>query len=69
MVAPMPSARNVTVHIEHDIVSLRFKAEDGRDVTIGVAQVAEQLDDEARAILLAWSEDQKKPLLAQDYED
>lgn len=69
MVAPMPSARNVTVHIEHDIVSLRFKAEDGRDVTIGVAQVAEQLDGEARAVLLAWSEDQKKPLLAQDYED
>lgn len=69
MVAPMPSARNVTVHIEHEIVSLRFKAEDGRDVTIGVAQVAEQLDGEARAILLAWSEDQKKPLLAQDYED
>jgi hypothetical protein len=65
----MPSARNVTVHIEHDVVSLRFMAEDGRDVTVSVAQVAEQLDGEARAILLAWSEDQKKPLLAQDYED
>ena len=69
MVAPMPSARNVTVHIEHDTVSLRFKAEDGRDVTVGVARIAEQLDHEARAVLLAWCEDQKKPLLAQDYED
>jgi hypothetical protein len=65
----MPSARNVTVHIEHDVVSLRFMAEDGRDVTVSVAQVAEQLDGEARAVFLAWCEDQKKPLLAQDYED
>jgi hypothetical protein len=65
----MPSATNVTVHIEHDIVSLRFMAEDGRDVTVSVAQVAEQLDGEARAVLLTWCEDQKKPLLAQDYED
>jgi hypothetical protein len=69
MVAPMPSAKNVTVHIEHDIVSLRFKTEDGRDVTVGAAQIAEQLDGEARAVLLAWCEDQKKPLLVQDYED
>ena len=69
MVAPMPSAKNVTVHIEHDIVSLRFKAEDGREATLDVAQLAEQLDSEARAVLLAWCEDQKKPLLAQDYED
>lgn len=69
MVAPMPSAKNVTVHIEHDIVSLRFKAEDGREATVSVAQLAELLDGEARAVLLAWCEDQKKPLLAQDYED
>jgi hypothetical protein len=69
MVAPMPSARNVTVHIEHDVVSLRFKAEDGREATLDVAQLAKQLDGDARAVLLAWSEDQKKPLLAQDYED
>ncbi|MBA4098403.1 MAG: hypothetical protein C0484_16765 [Rhodospirillum sp.] len=69
MVAPMLSAKNVTVHIEHDIVSLRFKAEDGREATLDVAQLAKQLDSEASAILLAWSEDQKKPLLAQNYED
>ena len=69
MVAPMPSAKNVTVHIEHDIVSLRFKAEDGREATLDVAQLAKQLDDEARTVLLAWCEDQKRPLLAQDYED
>ena len=69
MVAPMLSAKNVTVHIEHDIVSLRFKAEDGREAMLDVAQLAKQLDSEASAVLLAWSEDQKKPLLAQDYED
>ena len=69
MVAPMLSAKNVTVHIEHDIVSLRFKAEDGREATLDVAQLAKQLDSAASAVLLAWSEDQKKPLLAQDYED
>ena len=65
----MPSAKNVTIHIEHDIVCLRFKAEDGREATLDVAQLAEQLGGEARAVLLAWSEDQKKPLLAQDFED
>jgi hypothetical protein len=65
----MLSAKNVTVHIEHDIVSLRFKAEDGREATLDVALLAKQLDSEASAILLAWSEDQKKPLLAQNYED
>lgn len=69
MVAPMPSARNVTVHIEHDIVSLRFNTEDGREATVDVAQIAEQLGGETRVALLAWCEDQKKPLLAQDYED
>ena len=69
MVAPMPSAKNVTVHIEHDTVSLRVKSEDGREATLEVAQLAEQLDDKARAVLLAWCEDQKKPLLAQEYED
>jgi len=65
----MPSERNVTVHIERDIVALRFQAEDGREVTVDVAQLAEELGGEARAVLLAWCEDQKKPLLAQDYED
>jgi hypothetical protein len=65
----MPSDKNVTVHIEHDIVAVRFQAEDGREVTVDVAQLAEQLGGEARAALLAWCEDQKKPLLAQDYED
>ena len=65
----MPSAKNVTIHSEHDIVCLRFKAEDGREATLDVAQLAEQLGGEARAVLLAWSEDQKKPLLAQDFED
>ena len=65
----MPAAKNVTVHIEHDIVALRFQAEDGRDVIVDVAQLAEQLGGEARDVLLAWCEDQKKPLLAQDYED
>ena len=65
----MPSERNVTVHIEQDIVALRFQAEDGREVTVDVAQLAEELGGEARAVLLAWCEDQKKPLLAQDYED
>ena len=65
----MPSERNVTVHIERDIVALKFQAEDGREVTVDVAQIAEQLGGEARAVLLAWCEDQKKPLLAQDYED
>ena len=69
MMAPMLSARNVTVHIEHDVVSLCFTAEDGRDVTVRAAQIAEQLDGEARAVLLAWCEDQKKPLLAQNSED
>ena len=69
MVTPMPFARNVTVHIEHDIVSLRFRADDGREAAVQVARIAEQLDDAARAVLLAWCEDQKKPLLAQDYED
>jgi hypothetical protein len=69
MEVAMPSAKNVTVHIEHDIVALRFQAEDGRDVIIDVARLAEQLGGEARAVLLAWCEDQKKPLLAQDYED
>ena len=69
MVAPMPTAKNVTVHIEHDVVSLRFKADDGRGVTVSAAQIAELLDGEARAALLAWCEDQKKPLLVQDYED
>ena len=69
MVAPMPTAKNVTVHIEHDVVSLRFNADDGRGVTVSAAQIAELLDGEARAVLLAWCEDQKKPLLAQDYED
>ena len=65
----MPSDKNVTVHIEHDIIAVRFQAEDGREVTVDVAQLAEQLGGEARAVLLAWCEDQKKPLLAQDYED
>lgn len=65
----MPSERNVTVHIERDIVALRFQAEDGREVTVDVARLAEELGGEARAVLLAWCEDQKKPLLAQDYED
>ena len=65
----MPSERNVTVHIERDIVALRFPAEDGREVTVDVARLAEELGGEARAVLLAWCEDQKKPLLAQDYED
>jgi hypothetical protein len=65
----MPSERNVTVHIEQDIVALRFQAEDGREVTVDVARLAEELGGEARAVLLAWCEDQKKPLLAQDYED
>ena len=65
----MPFATNVMVHIEHDVVSLRFKTEDGRDVTVRAAQVAELLHGEARAVFLAWCEDQKKPLLAQDYED
>jgi hypothetical protein len=69
MVAPMLSARNVTVHIERDIVALRFQAEDGRNVTVDVAELAEQLGGEARVVLLAWCEEQKKPLLAQDYED
>jgi hypothetical protein len=65
----MPSERNVTVHIEQDIVALRFQADDGREVTVDVARLAEELGGEARAVLLAWCEDQKKPLLAQDYED
>ena len=65
----MPSERNVTVHIERDIVALKFQAEDGREVTVDVAQLAEELGGEVRAVLLAWCEDQKKPLLAQDYED
>ena len=65
----MPSDKKVTVHIEHDIVALRFQAEDGREVTVDVAQIAEQLGGEARTVLLAWCEDQRKPLLAQDYED
>ena len=65
----MPSDKNVTVHIEQDIVALRFQAEDGREVTVDVAQIAEQLGGEARAVLLAWCEDQRKPLLVQDYED
>lgn len=65
----MSSDKNVTVHIEHDIIAVRFQAEDGREVTVDVAQLAEQLGGEARAVLLAWCEDQKKPLLAQDYED
>ena len=65
----MPSERNVTVHIEQDIVALRFQAEDGREVTVDVARLADELGGEARAVLLAWCEDQKKPLLAQDYED
>jgi hypothetical protein len=69
MEVAMPAAKNVTVHIEHDIVALRFQAEDGRDVIVDVAQLAEQLGGEARDVLLAWCEDQKKPLLAQDYED
>jgi hypothetical protein len=65
----MLSAKNVTIHIEHDIVALRFQAEDGRNVTVDVAKLAEQLGGEARVVLLAWCEDQRKPLLAQDYED
>jgi len=65
----MPSERNVTVHIERDIVALRFQAEDGREVTVDVARLAEELGGEARAVLLAWCEDQRKPLLVQDYED
>jgi len=69
MEVAMPSANNVTVHIEHDSVALRFRADDGREATVDVAQLAGQLGDEARAVLLAWAEDQKKPLLAQDYED
>jgi hypothetical protein len=69
MEVAMPSAKNVTVHIEHDIVALRFQAEDGRDVTVDIVQLAEQLGGEARVVLLAWCDDQKKPLLAQDYED
>ena len=69
MVTPRPSARNVTVHIEHDIVSLKFRADDGRETAVQVARIAEQLGDAARAVVLAWCEDQKKPLLAQDYED
>ena len=69
MVTPMPSAKNVTIHIEHDIVSLRFRTENGREATVDAAQLAKQLNGEARAVLLAWCEDQKKPLLAQDFED
>ena len=69
MVMAMPSDKTVTVHIEHDIVSLRFKVDDGREVTVDVGRLAAQLGGEARVALLAWCEDQKKPLLAQDYED
>ena len=65
----MPSANNVTVHIEHDSVALKFRADDGREATVDVAQLARQLGGEARAVLLAWAEEQKKPLLAQDYDD
>ena len=32
----MPSDKNVTVHIEHDIIAVRFQAEDGREVTVDV---------------------------------
>ena len=49
----MPSDKNVTVHIEQDIVALRFQAEDGREVTVDVAQIAEQLGGEARAVRLS----------------
>lgn len=65
----MPSAKNVTVHIEDDTVSLMFRSDDGRQATVDVAHLAGQLGGDARAVLLAWCEDQKKPLLAQDYED
>jgi hypothetical protein len=69
MEVAMPSAKNVTIHIEHDIVFLRFRAEDGREAMLDVALLAEQLGGEARAVLLAWSNEQKKPLLAQNFED
>ena len=62
-------ARNITVHIASDGVFLRFSAGDGRDAMVNVTQLAQQLDGEARAVLLAWCEDQQKPLLAQDFED
>lgn len=65
----MPSARNVTVHIEQDTVCLRFRSDDGREATVAVTQIAGRLGSETRAVMLAWAEDQKKPLLAQDYED
>jgi hypothetical protein len=70
MEVAMPSAKNVAIHIEHDIVCLRFRSEDGREASLDVAQLAEQLGGETRAVLLAWSDDQKKkPLLAQDFDD
>jgi hypothetical protein len=46
-----------------------FAAADGREATVNVAQLAEQLGGDAGAVLLAWCEDQRKPLLAQDFED
>jgi len=74
-------ATNITVHIANDGVSLTFTSEGGWQATINVAQLADQLGGETRAALLAWCEDperdaatrgsgeQRKPLLAQDYED
>jgi hypothetical protein len=78
---PDSMATNIAVHIAHDGVSLIFTADSGRQATINVAQLADQLGGETRAALLAWCEDRKRdaatrssaeqrtPLLAQDYED
>lgn len=65
----MGFARTVTVHIADDGVSVTFTAADGREATINVAELAEQLGGKERAVLLALCEDQNKPLLAQDFED
>jgi hypothetical protein len=72
-------AKNAATRITDDGVLLTFTASDGRTATVNIVQVAEQLGSEVRAVLLAWCEDrrkdsqisgdQRKPLLAQDFQD
>jgi hypothetical protein len=78
---PALTLKNIAVRLAGNGVLLTFTAQDGREATIDVAQLAERLGGETRAVLLAWCEDrrrdpptqavaeQQKRLLAQDYQD
>ena len=77
---PALTLKNIAVRLAGNGVLLTFTAQDGREATIDVAQLAERLGGETGAVLLAWCEDRRRDppqtvaqqqtrLLAQDYQD